>query len=254
VQFVFEPIALVRSPFTDRVSAPRQATVAPEVAGEVEFFPGRGFEHALEGLGAWDKAWLIFVFHKNVEQGRGFRPKVLPPRGTRKHGVLATRSPHRPNPIGLSAVTIERVEGLVVRVRGLDLIDGTPVLDLKPYVAYADAFPAAAAGWLASDPKPSWTVHFASPARARLEWLRERGIVLEAAIASALALGPEPHPYRRIRSRGSGLTIALKEWRADFTVDGHVLVVSTLRTGYRARQIATDAGLEVHRSFVATFG
>ena len=101
----------------------------------LELFPGRGYEDALDGLGAWDYAWVLFVFHKNVEEGRGWKPKVLPPRSDAKRGVFATRSPHRPNPIGLSAVKIERVEGLFVHVRDLDLLDGTPVLDLKPYVA-----------------------------------------------------------------------------------------------------------------------
>ena len=87
---------------------------------------GRGFEDALAGLDAWDYAWVLFVFHRNVEQGRGWKPKVQPPRADAKVGVFATRSPHRPNPIGMSAVRIERVEGLVVHVRDLDLLDGTP--------------------------------------------------------------------------------------------------------------------------------
>src|SRR5579859_8012781 len=112
VTFAMEPIGVVRSPFVERVAAPRQATVgeAAEVLGQIELFSGRGYEEALDGLERWQFVWVIFVFHRNVEQGRGWRPKVLPPRSDEKQGVFATRSPYRPNPIGLTATRIERVE------------------------------------------------------------------------------------------------------------------------------------------------
>ncbi|HEY8038993.1 MAG TPA: tRNA (N6-threonylcarbamoyladenosine(37)-N6)-methyltransferase TrmO [Polyangiaceae bacterium] len=254
--YSFEPIGVVRSPFAERIEAPRQAAAATGVEGRIELFEGRGFEHALEGLAGWEYAWVLFVFHKNVEEGRGWKPKVLPPRATEKQGVFATRSPHRPNPIGMSAVRIERVEGLVVHVRELDLLDGTPVLDLKPYVPYADAHPGARSGWLeARDPLPSWQVAFADVAGAQLVWLEERGVALRAAIESALALGPQPHPYRRIRAQAEGMRLAIKEWRVDFDVeDGRRLVVRALRSGYRPKQLATDPGLDLHREFTATFG
>jgi tRNA-Thr(GGU) m(6)t(6)A37 methyltransferase TsaA len=263
----FEPIGVVRSPFDERAEAPRQAA-APggrEVRGRIELFEGRGFEDALEGLAGWDYAWVLFVFHKNVEQGRGWKPKVLPPRATTKQGVFATRSPHRPNPIGMSAVRIERVEGLVVHVRELDILDGTPVLDLKPYVPYADAHPGARSGWLDTpdpavfagplprDPGPAWEVVFSESALGQLQWLLARGVDLRAPIEAALALGPQPHAYRRIRKHEGGLRLALKEWRVDFAVDGTRLVVRGLRSGYRPRELAADARLDVHRAFEAAF-
>ncbi len=135
----------MRSPFTERAEAPRQSQRARGVEGRIELEPGQGFEDALAGLEAWDYAWVLFVFHQNVEQGRGWKPKVQPPRAEAKVGVFATRSPHRPNPIGLSAVKIVGVEGLVVHVRELDLLDGTPVLDLKPYVPTPTRTPTLAA-------------------------------------------------------------------------------------------------------------
>jgi tRNA-Thr(GGU) m(6)t(6)A37 methyltransferase TsaA len=254
VQYLFEPIGVVRSPFDERVEAPRQAAVAREACGRIELFEGRGFEDALEGLAGWDYAWVLFVFHKNVEQGRGWKPKVLPPRATTKQGVFATRSPHRPNPIGMSAVRIERVEGRVVHVRELDILEGTPVLDLKPYVPYADAHPGARSGWLdAPDPRPAWQVVFAEGALEQLAWLLPRGVDLRAPIEAALALGPQPHAYRRIRKHGDGLRLALKEWRVDFAVEGARIVVCGLRSGYRPKELAADAGLDVHRAFEATF-
>jgi tRNA-Thr(GGU) m(6)t(6)A37 methyltransferase TsaA len=253
--FAFCAIGVVRSPFTERAAAPRQPALARDVTATIELFPGKGYEHALEGLGAWEYVWVVFVFHKNVEEGRGWKGKVLPPRSAIKRGVFGTRSPHRPNPIGLSAVRIERVDGCTVHVRDIDLLDGTPVLDLKPYVAYADAYPAARSGWLeASDPIPAWEVGFSDEANAQISWLSDRGVEVRAAIEAALALGPQPHPYRRIRPTGSGMRLALKDWRVDFDVAERRIVVRALSTGYRASQLANEPALDVHRAFSANWG
>ncbi|HEX3771469.1 MAG TPA: tRNA (N6-threonylcarbamoyladenosine(37)-N6)-methyltransferase TrmO [Polyangiaceae bacterium] len=253
--FVFEPIGIVRSPFVERADAPRQGAVTPDAEGRIELHPGRGFEDALEGVDAWEYIWVLFVFHKNVEEARGWRPKVLPPRSMEKRGVFSTRSPHRPNPVGMSAVRVERVDGLVVHVRGIDLLDGTPVIDLKPYVAYADALPEARAGWLETrDPLPAWEVVFAAGAVERLAWLRPRGVDLEAPIRAALALGPQPHAYRRIRAAGDGMELALKEWRVDFAVDDRRMVVTSIRTGYRPKELAASNAPDVHCAFAAAFG
>jgi tRNA-Thr(GGU) m(6)t(6)A37 methyltransferase TsaA len=257
VQYLFEPIGVVRSPFVERADAPRQAVAAHgrDAAGRIELFEGRGFEDALSGLEDWDRAWVLFVFHRNVEQGRGWRPKVLPPRAPAKVGLFATRSPHRPNPLGMSAVRIERVEGVVVHVRDLDLLDGTPVLDLKPYVAYADAHPSSRSGWLeAPDPAPAWPVAYTERAQEQLAWLKERGVDLRGRIESLLALGPEPHAYRRIRKQEDGMRLALKEWRVDFIVVARTILVRGIATGYRAKQLAADSGLELHRALAARFG
>lgn len=259
MSYVFEPIGVVRSPFVERSDAPRQAALASDAEGRIELEAGRGFEHALEGLEAFEWVWILFVFHRNVEEARGWRPKVLPPRSATKQGVFATRSPHRPNPIGMTSARLERIEGLVVHVRGLDLLDRTPVLDLKPYVAYADAHPDARAGWLeAPDPLDAWRVEFDAIAAVQLEWLRGRGVDLEPALVRALALGPQPNPYRRIR-RSPGdpakMTLALKEWRADFVAarEERALRVLALRSGYRVKEIAQEGAPEVHRDFVAKF-
>jgi tRNA-Thr(GGU) m(6)t(6)A37 methyltransferase TsaA len=255
MHYRFGAIGVVRSPLIERQEAARQAAAARGVRGTVELFPGQGFEDALEGLGAWEYMWVLFVFHRNIEEGRGWRPKVQPPRAEAKMGVFATRSPHRPNPIGMSVVKIERVAGLVVEVSDLDVLDETPVLDLKPYVSYADALPDAGSGWLEiKDPRAAWEVTFSEPAHAELAWLRDRGVDLRATIESVLSLGPQPHAYRRIRKHGQGLRLALKAWRVDFEADGRRIVVQALRSGYRAKELATDPSLEVHREFEARRG
>jgi tRNA-Thr(GGU) m(6)t(6)A37 methyltransferase TsaA len=250
-QYVFEPIGIVHSPFQERAAAPRQPDPKAGASGTIELLAGRDFEHALDGLGEWDHIWILFVFSQNVEQGRSWRPHVLPPRADRKHGVFATRSPYRPNPIGLSVVALERVDGLNLHVRGLDLLDATPVLDIKPYVRYADAHPDASSGWLdPGDPVAAWDVSFADRATQQLAWLGGRGVDLEPAIVRALSLGPRPNPYRRIRKVGNGFVLALKDWRIDFTVDARRIVVGGLRTGYRPAQLVGQPDLEVQRAFL----
>jgi tRNA-Thr(GGU) m(6)t(6)A37 methyltransferase TsaA len=112
--------------------------------GQVELFLDQIPEKALRDIDGFDRIWLLTYLHLNPKWG----PLVRPPRGGVRRGVLATRSPHHPNAIGLSCVVLDRVEGGVLHVRGLDLIDGTRVLDIKPYVAYCDAFPDSAAGWV----------------------------------------------------------------------------------------------------------
>lgn len=146
-----QPIGYVRSPYVERYGTPRQPTVVSGTLGEVpqeaEIVLDRARipVEALRGLEGFDYVWVVVWLHQN----KGWRPMVTPTRGPRvKRGLFATRSPHRPCPIGLSALRLIGVEGHTLQVLGLDLLDGTPVLDVKPYVPYADAFPGARAGWL----------------------------------------------------------------------------------------------------------
>lgn len=141
-----EPIGVVRSPYQRRFGTPHQAAAKDSDAEAVlELDPARIPPEALADLEGMERIWILAW----LDRGEGWSPSVRPPRGDRqKRGLFATRSPDRPNPIGLSAVRLIRVDGLKVHVRGIDLLDNTPILDLKPYVPYADAFPEAKAGWI----------------------------------------------------------------------------------------------------------
>jgi tRNA-Thr(GGU) m(6)t(6)A37 methyltransferase TsaA len=241
-----DPIGVVRTDFVDKDQAPRQAVVADAVEAVIELFPDRNLEHAIEDLAAWERIWVIYWFHRNP----GWRPKVLPPRSTTgRKGVLATRSPHRPNPLGLSAVRLLRVEGLRLHVQGVDMIDGTPVLDIKPYVPYSDAFVESGSGWLESkDPLPGYAVEFVEPAVSQLRWILERGGPdLRERAREILQLGPQPHPYRRIRAVKDGGVLAVKDWRLHFTVADRTIQVVQVRSGYRESRPAP----ELHREFAA---
>jgi tRNA (adenine37-N6)-methyltransferase len=149
--FSVTPIGWVRSPYQRRFGTPQQAAATDSDAEAVlEMDEARIPPEALRDLVGVERLWIVSWLHK----GGTWAPLVRPPRGTReRRGVFATRSPDRPNPIGLSAVRLVRVDGCRLHVRGIDLLDGTPILDLKPYVPYADAFPASAAGWIDAIPR-----------------------------------------------------------------------------------------------------
>ena len=147
--FSCHPIAFVRSPYARRIDAPHQPTVVEgtetgAVAEAIIEFTADFPAAAFRDLAGFERIWLVFAFHRS----EGWKAEVRPPRGGGKRSVLATRSPHRPNAIGLSAVELVGVEAHALRVRGMDLLDGTPILDIKPYVPYADAFPTSRAGWI----------------------------------------------------------------------------------------------------------
>ncbi|MCZ8131720.1 MAG: tRNA (N6-threonylcarbamoyladenosine(37)-N6)-methyltransferase TrmO [Steroidobacteraceae bacterium] len=270
-----EPIGFARTGLATKVDAPRQPRAAAGRPGRIELLPGRNFEHALDDLDGWDYLWVIFWFHLNPS----WRPKVLPPRSTSgRKGVFSTRSPHRPNPLGLSAVRLERVDGLTLHLLDMDLVDGTPVLDIKPYVPYTDAHPDARSGWLEhaasartgppgdgssarpADPLSPYDVQFSASVIERCAWIESRGgLALVDRVRETLALGPAPHPYRRIRPDGDGFVLAAKEWRFRFRVAERRVQVTAVYSGYRHSQLATvadgeDPLLPLHREFVARFG
>jgi tRNA (adenine37-N6)-methyltransferase len=263
------PIGYVRAPQVSKAEAARQPVAASGTHGRIELLASHNFEHALDDLAGWDFIWVIFQFHLN----ESWRPKVLPPRSTTgRKGVFATRSPHRPNALGLSAVRLERIDGLTLHVGEHDMLDGTPVLDIKPYVAYTDAHPQARSGWLEeaaraaapaaetapADPIARFEVAMDPLAAQQATWIEARtGLAIAERVCATLAIGPEPHPYRRIKREDAALRLAVKEWRVWFTVAGRSVRVTEIRSGYRAVQLVAGhsgvAHADAHREYVARF-
>ena len=136
-----QPIAHVENDYTSKFGVPRQSGLVEEVISRIVFEPGYRIPEMLRGLEDFSHLWLIWGFHELNREG--WRPTVRPPRlgGNTALGVWATRSPYRPNPIGLSCVELLRIDDRELVVKGADLMDGTPIYDIKPYVAYADSFP-----------------------------------------------------------------------------------------------------------------
>ena len=151
-----KPIAFFKSPFAEKFGIPRQAGLSPSVKGSIVFEPEYRNQEAVRGLEGFDYIWLIWGFSANkprtapADKTR-FQSTVRPPRlgGNERVGVFASRSPFRPNSLGLSAVKVESIgEGPVIHVLGADLMDGTPIYDIKPYVTYADSHPDARSGFV----------------------------------------------------------------------------------------------------------
>lgn len=148
-----QPIAHIRTEFPEKFGIPRQSGLAGSLRGTLVFVPEFRNPDALRGLEGFSHMWLIWEFSANRSQG--WQPTVRPPRlgGNGRMGVFATRSPFRPNPLGLSCVEIDSVEmntpdGPVIHVRGADLMDGTPIYDIKPYIKYADSRPSSVCGYV----------------------------------------------------------------------------------------------------------
>ena len=214
------PIAHIRSPFETKFGVPRQSGLVPELTAEIVFTPPYRNPDALRGIEGFDYLWLLW--HFSAARQEGWSPTVRPPRlgGNARLGVFATRSPFRPNPIGLSCVRLLEVShdsrGPVLRVAGADLMDGTPIFDIKPYLPYADAHPEAAGGFTEEVPRRQLEVEI--PATL----LTQIPAASRTALTGVLAQDPRPS-YQSDPSRIYGMRFAGLEVR--FTVDGDRLRV-----------------------------
>lgn len=189
------PIARIRSPFPDKFGVPRQSGLVPDLRGKIVFEPEFRIPEAIRGLEGFSHIWLLWGFTANI--GQGWHPTVRPPRlgGNRRLGVFATRSPFRPNPIGLSCVTLLHViptgeEGPILEVGGADLVDNTPIYDIKPYLPYADCIPTAAGGFAPDAPAETLSVNCAPELLHRIPKADRK------AFLAVLACDPRP-AYRR---------------------------------------------------------
>lgn len=215
------PIAHIRSDLKEKFGIPRQSGLVEALRAEVVFTPAYRVPEAVRGLEDFSHIWLIWEFSQARRET--WSPTVRPPRlgGNRRVGVFATRSPFRPNSLGLSAVRLDRVEpdtprGPVLHVSGADLLDGTPIYDIKPYIPYADAHPEASGGFTDRTPRVLLAVDCPQELLERVpEEKRE-------ALLALLAQDPRPS-YQDDPGRVYGMAFA--EWQVRFTVGGGRLQV-----------------------------
>ena len=228
MEYTIHPIAHIRTDFTDKFGIPRQSGLVPELTARIVFEPEYRDPNALVGIEGYDRLWLIWQFSTVAAEyaaGKSWRPTVRPPRlgGNERVGVFATRSPFRPNAIGLSCVRLEcaeREEGLgtVLIVSGADLMDGTPIYDIKPYLPYADAHPEALGGFA---PSPKETVMVDCPPEL-LAGLPEGQ---REALLGVLAQDPRPQ-YQHDPERVYGMSFGGRDVK--FRVRGDTLEVLSL--------------------------
>ncbi|NDG85859.1 MAG: tRNA (N6-threonylcarbamoyladenosine(37)-N6)-methyltransferase TrmO [Proteobacteria bacterium] len=239
MRFEFTPIAIIHTPFTQRFGIPRQPGLVPEAKGVIKFDKNPDFIHALKGMEQFTHLWVVFVFHSHG--GNKWKPTIRPPRlgGKEKMGVLASRSPHRPNPIGLSVVEIERIDleakgGAEIHVKGVDLLDGTPILDVKPYIPYADSVPGADPGWAHEEIKKTRVI-FEDAALQKVVDAESGGEKnLKALIEQLLTIDPRPGFQRRElppdaeHSQGKDFGLLVKKWDVHWKIENQAFVVTDL--------------------------
>jgi tRNA-Thr(GGU) m(6)t(6)A37 methyltransferase TsaA len=195
MSLVQQPVGIIRTPYQQKFAIPRQPGLVNSAVGIIQFLPQFSDPNMLRDIEQFSHLWLIFQFHQTTEQG--WSPLVRPPRlgGNKKTGVFATRSPFRPNNMGLSVVEFVKVvyqQGkLELHVRGMDLLDGTPILDIKPYVPYADALQAAKGGFAHSSPA-LMSVNFSVLAKQQILHFSTQYPELQTLITEVLAQDPRP--------------------------------------------------------------
>ena len=223
-EMALKVIAHIRTAFPTKFGIPRQSGLVDSLRGEVIFTPEYRCADAVRGLEDFSHIWLVWQFSGAVREG--WSPTVRPPRlgGNTRMGVFATRSPFRPNPIALSCVKLagirQTADGPVLRVRGADLVNGTPILDIKPYIPYADSHPDALGGFAAVPAGETLSVSIPPALLAQVPAGRQE------ALRGVLAQDPRPH-YQKDPERVYGFSFAGFEVR--FTVDGDQLIVRDIR-------------------------
>lgn len=255
--YTFSPIGRVRSPNRYKFEAARQGVFAHN-EGEIGLFPGFGYEQALEDLSGFERIWVLFVFHLN----RNWNPKVSPPvvGDQQRFGLFATRSPYRPNPVGMSCVELESIDGLTLHIRNHDFLDGTPVLDLKPYIPRADSFPDSRAGWLDRVPALESAVAFTPEAREKMEFLREiSGLDLMNFCLVQLSHDPVSDKRKRVEClSGESYSVGCRTWKILYHLKDDGVLAFDVRSGYSVDELREGAediygDKEFHRRFRERF-
>ena len=194
------------------------------------------YVRGLTDLGGFTHIWIVSWFHKSSN----WRPMILPPRGAaQRRGVFSTRSPHRPNPIGITALRLYEIKTNVLVVGASDLIEGTPILDIKPYLSYADSFPESSLGWIegveaAMKERPSYNLSYSSLAVEQLEWLNDvHQINFMVRASKILERDPTPHRTRRIfKYNDNLLRISCGPWRVIYSLTDSEICINTIVAAY----------------------
>ncbi|ANI29859.1 tRNA (adenine(37)-N6)-methyltransferase [Yersinia entomophaga] len=229
--FSFEQIGVIRSPYKEKFAVPRQPGLIEDGGGELQLLAPYNQPEAVRGLNDFSHLWIMFVFHQTMDGG--WRPTVRPPRlgGNARMGVFATRSTFRPNPIGMSLIELKavRVKGseVVLELGSLDLVDGTPVIDIKPYLPFAESQPLARAGFAQSAPDTDMPVTFSAYAQRQLAENQARYPNLERFISQVLAQDPRP-AYRKNEVETREYAVLLLEFNVRWRVIGQQTEVLSL--------------------------
>lgn len=257
----FSPIGYVRSSGKFRFEAARQGVFCQN-SGRIELLPGFNYEQALEDLAGFERIWVIYVFHLNS----GWRPKASPPVAPRdrRFGLFSTRAPYRPNPIGMSCVQLEKIDGLTLYIRNFDMLADTPVLDIKPYIPEIDSFPDSRAGWRDEFKASEWEIRFGDEFISRASWIFERAeLDIVNFCRVQLRYSPLNESKKRVEKASSGKDswlIGCRTWKILFRADekARLIEVDDVFSNYTEADLMTGTDdvygdKDLHRAFNIQF-
>lgn len=247
----FKPIGVFKGAQKSPAEAPRQASLATEAKGIVELFEELSLD-CLKDLEGFTHIWLLYCFHQNST----WSPLVRPPRGEKKRGVFATRSPYRPNSIGTSCVRLESVEGRKLYVRDIDLLDQTPILDIKPYISYADSIPEASVGWI--EECEEFEIKLTESFEKKLKWLEAQiEVSLKNLLENHLKYEPTNNKIKRVKPLGKGFVFSYKTWRFHFFIESKEVRLFDLLSGYSPEEMQSQqdpyGDKNIHHQFLSQF-
>lgn len=225
-----KPVGKIHTPYKEKFAIPRQPSLAPDVVTELHLIGEMNNEATVRELEQFSHLWLLFLFDKNIEAG--WKPTVRPPRlgGNQRVGVFASRSTFRPNAIGMSAVELKEVViekgNVVIRLGNVDLVDGTPIIDIKPYIPYSDSIPEAKGGYAEEAPQ-SKPVTFSQDALAVLSKEKD-ALYKQTALEQILSQDPRP-AYKQDKQDLKVYAVQLFDWDVSFQVIDESIVVTGLK-------------------------
>ena len=251
----FNPIGVLKSDQVEPYQASRQPDGLSSEA-VITLNSGHNYEQALTDLSGCSHLWIIYAFHKN----ENWKPMVQTPRSDRKIGVFATRAPYRPNPIGMSLVKLEKVDGLNIYIGPNDILNETPILDIKPFHPESDIAENPQIEWLESSVTPKMSITFSPMASEQLDYLENKNLDLEqikSFIYRQLEYDPTNEKKKRVEFNQSYWVLSYRTWRIDFIVQDTTVAILGIRSGYSAEELAdstdTYKDKEIHRHFKSQY-
>ncbi len=217
---------------------PRQGVFAEDI-GIITLNSQQNFEQALDDLIGFERIWIIYLFHQNSN----WKPKVLPPRtaDNKKKGLFATRSPHRPNSIGMTCAKLLKIDKLKIHITNFDMLDETPVLDIKPYIPYCDSFEKSKAGWVDLKNDKEYTINFAQIALNQMLWIKEK-LQLDLINFTKIQLSYEPINTNKKRIQCFNIVtgeyiLSCRTWRIYFILKENSIDILKVITGYNENDL-----------------
>lgn len=251
----FNPIGVLKSDQVEPYQASRQPDGLSSEA-VITLIPGQNFEQALTDLEGCSHLWIIYAFHKN----ENWKTLVRTPRSNRKIGVFATRAPYRPNPIGMSLVKLEKVDGLNIYIGPNDILNETPILDIKPFHPESDVAEDVRIEWLESSLTKKMKITFSPLASEQLDYLENRNADLEKIktfISRQLEYDPINDKKKRVEFKQSYWILSYRTWRIDFILQDDTVAILGIRSGYSAEDLSSNNDTyqdkQIHRTFIQQF-